>query len=89
MVRFTLLSAVSTHNDPPEKASRPFDKTRAGFVIAEGAAALVLEDYDQRYRARGGNSWRGARLWRARRYLPSHPLHARRFSDDWGDGQYA
>ncbi len=46
MVRFTLLSAVSTHNDPPEKASRPFDKTRAGFVIAEGAAALVLEDYD-------------------------------------------
>ncbi|MCP4932803.1 MAG: beta-ketoacyl-ACP synthase [bacterium] len=46
MVRFTLLSAVSTHNDPPEKASRPFDKTRAGFVIAEGAAALVLENYD-------------------------------------------
>ncbi len=46
MVRFSLLSAVSTHNDPPEKASRPFDKTRAGFVVAEGAAALVLEDYD-------------------------------------------
>ena len=47
-----LLSAVSTHNDPPEKASRPFDKTRAGFVIAEGAAALVLEDYDSA-KARG------------------------------------
>ncbi len=46
MVRFSLLSAVSTHNDPPQAASRPFDKTRAGFVIAEGAAALVLEDYD-------------------------------------------
>lgn len=46
MVRFSLLSAVSTHNDPPQKASRPFDKTRAGFVIAEGAAALVLENYD-------------------------------------------
>ncbi len=52
MVRFSLLSAVSTHNDPPEKASRPFDKTRAGFVVAEGAAALVLEDYDHA-RARG------------------------------------
>ncbi len=52
MVRFTLLSAVSTHNDPPEKASRPFDKTRAGFVIAEGSAALVLEDYDHA-KARG------------------------------------
>lgn len=46
MVRFSLLSAVSTHNDVPQEASRPFDKTRAGFVIAEGAAALVLENYD-------------------------------------------
>jgi 3-oxoacyl-[acyl-carrier-protein] synthase II len=46
LVRFSLLSAVSTHNDPPEKASRPFDKTRSGFVVAEGAAALVLENYD-------------------------------------------
>ncbi len=46
LVRFSLLSALSTRNDPPEKASRPFSKDRDGFVIAEGAAALVLEDYE-------------------------------------------
>ncbi len=52
MVRFSLLSAVSTHNDPPERALRPFALSRDGFVPAEGAAALVLEDYDSA-RARG------------------------------------
>jgi 3-oxoacyl-[acyl-carrier-protein] synthase II len=46
LVRFALLSALSTHCDLPQKASRPFAKDRNGFVIAEGAAALVLEDYD-------------------------------------------
>ncbi|MEE9586430.1 MAG: beta-ketoacyl-ACP synthase [Hyphomicrobiaceae bacterium] len=46
LIRFSLLSALSTHNDPPEKASRPFAKDRNGFVIAEGAAAIVLESYD-------------------------------------------
>ena len=46
LIRFSLLSALSTHNDPPEKASRPFAKDRNGFVIAEGAAALVLESLD-------------------------------------------
>ena len=51
-MRFSLLSALSTHNDPPEQASRPFSKNRDGFVIAEGAAALVLEDFDHA-RARG------------------------------------
>jgi 3-oxoacyl-[acyl-carrier-protein] synthase II len=44
LVRFSLLSALSTQNDPPEQASKPFAKNRDGFVIAEGAAALVLED---------------------------------------------
>jgi len=43
LVRFSLLSALSTQNDPPEKASKPFSKDRDGFVIAEGAATLVLE----------------------------------------------
>jgi 3-oxoacyl-[acyl-carrier-protein] synthase II len=46
MIRFGLLSALSGTNDPPEGVSRPFAKDRDGFVIAEGAAALVLEDYD-------------------------------------------
>jgi 3-oxoacyl-[acyl-carrier-protein] synthase II len=46
LVRFSLLSALSTQNDPPEQASKPFSKNRDGFVLAEGAAALVLEDYD-------------------------------------------
>lgn len=46
VVRFALLSALSTHNDPPEKASKPFSKERDGFVIAEGAATLVLESLE-------------------------------------------
>jgi 3-oxoacyl-[acyl-carrier-protein] synthase II len=52
LIRFSLLSALSTRNDPPERASRPFAKDRDGFVIAEGAGALVLEDYE-RAKARG------------------------------------
>jgi 3-oxoacyl-[acyl-carrier-protein] synthase II len=43
LVRFSLLSALSTRNEPPASASRPFSKDREGFVMAEGAGALVLE----------------------------------------------
>ena len=46
MVRFSLLSALSTHNEPPAEAAKPFAKNRDGFVMAEGAGALVLESYD-------------------------------------------
>ncbi|OCW57630.1 beta-ketoacyl-ACP synthase [Hoeflea olei] len=46
LIRFALLSALSTNNDAPEKASRPFTKDRDGFVIAEGAATLVLESLE-------------------------------------------
>ena len=46
LVRFSLLSALSTHNDPPQAAVRPFAKNRDGFVMAEGAGALVLESYE-------------------------------------------
>jgi 3-oxoacyl-[acyl-carrier-protein] synthase II len=46
LVRFSLLSALSTHNDPPQAASRPFSKNRDGFVMAEGAGALVLESLE-------------------------------------------
>jgi len=43
---FCALGALSTRNDEPESASRPFDRTRDGFVIAEGAATLVLESLE-------------------------------------------
>ena len=46
LVRFSLLSALSTHNDPPHAAARPFSKNRDGFVMAEGAGALVLESLE-------------------------------------------
>jgi 3-oxoacyl-[acyl-carrier-protein] synthase II len=46
VVRFSLLSALSTQNDPPQAASKPFSKNRDGFVMAEGAGALVLENYE-------------------------------------------
>lgn len=52
LVRFSLLSALSTQNARPEKASKPFSKDRDGFVLAEGGAALVLESLDAA-RARG------------------------------------
>ncbi|TXN03676.1 beta-ketoacyl-ACP synthase [Methylobacterium sp. WL64] len=44
LIRFSLLSALSTRNDVPAEASKPFSKDRDGFVMGEGAAALVLED---------------------------------------------
>lgn len=44
---FCLLGALSTYNDTPETASRPFDGTRNGFVLGEGAAFLILEEWDK------------------------------------------
>ena len=46
LIRFSLLSALSTQNERPEKASKPFSKDRDGFVLAEGSAALVLESLE-------------------------------------------
>jgi 3-oxoacyl-[acyl-carrier-protein] synthase II len=46
LVRFSLLSALSTQNDRPQAASKPFSKNRDGFVMAEGAGTLVLESYE-------------------------------------------
>jgi 3-oxoacyl-[acyl-carrier-protein] synthase II len=46
LVRFSLLSALSTQNDPATAASKPFSKNRDGFVMAEGAGALVLESLE-------------------------------------------
>ena len=49
---FCLLGALSTYNETPETASRPFDGTRNGFVLGEGAAFLILEEWEKA-RARG------------------------------------
>ena len=49
---FNAMHALSTRNENPKTASRPFDATRDGFVLGEGAGALVLEDYDHA-KARG------------------------------------
>lgn len=49
---FNAMKALSERNDSPETASRPFDKDRDGFVLGEGAGALILEEYEHA-RARG------------------------------------
>jgi 3-oxoacyl-[acyl-carrier-protein] synthase II len=43
---FSSMKAISTRNDDPQHASRPFDKDRDGFVLAEGAGALIFEEYE-------------------------------------------
>lgn len=43
---FSAMKALSTRNDAPEKASRPWDKNRDGFIMSEGAGILVLEEYE-------------------------------------------
>ena len=49
---FAITQALSTRNDEPERASRPFDRDRDGFLTAEGAAVMMLEDYEHA-KARG------------------------------------
>jgi beta-ketoacyl-acyl-carrier-protein synthase II len=56
LAAFDVIKALSKHNDEPGAASRPFDRTRNGFVLAEGAGILVLEEY-------GHAARRGAKIY--------------------------
>ncbi len=62
---FNLLTALSTRNDEPDRASRPFDRDRDGFILGEGAGMLVLEELEH------------ARSARARRSTARSPATAR------------
>ena len=53
---FAVMKALSTNNDNPEEASRPFEKSRDGFILAEGAGIVVLEEYESAKK-------RGARIY--------------------------
>ena len=54
---FAAMRALSTRNDEPQRASRPWDKDRDGFVVGEGAGILVLEELGDRARARRTHHW--------------------------------
>jgi 3-oxoacyl-[acyl-carrier-protein] synthase II len=75
---FCLLSAVSTDNDTPQRASRPFDATRNGFVLGEGAGFLVLEEWASARR-------RGARIY-AELAGDGNSLSSYRITDSPPDG---
>jgi 3-oxoacyl-(acyl-carrier-protein) synthase len=75
---FCLLSALSADNQTPERASRPFDATRNGFLLGEGAGFLVLEEWDSARR-------RGAHVY-AERAGDGNSLSSYRITDSPPDG---
>ena len=79
------LGAVSPDNDTPERASRPFDATRNGFLLGEGAGFVVLEEWEARARARRAHLRRARRRRQLAVVLPHHRLASRRRRADPGD----
>jgi beta-ketoacyl-acyl-carrier-protein synthase II len=75
---FCLLSAVSTDNDTPQRASRPFDATRNGFLLGEGAGFVVLEEWESARK-------RGARIY-AELAGDGNSLSSYRITDSPPDG---
>lgn len=67
---FNQLMALSEDNEYPEKASRPFDRKRSGFVVSDGACALILESYDHAIQ-------RGARIYAV---MPGYAVTAEAFN---------
>jgi 3-oxoacyl-[acyl-carrier-protein] synthase II len=79
---FAAMRALSTRNDEPQRASRPFDKDRDGFIVGEGAGVVILEELDFARR-------RGARIYTevVGYGMSADAFHITAPSDD-GDGPY-